>query len=270
MKKIISHSLLLIIAFAAVSLFKTCNTANTNNKKSNENTNPPAQSLLIFAAASLTNVLSEIADSFEIKNDVRIKINLASSGTLARQIEQGAAPDIYISASRQWADYIDSLGYFTEAYSSEIARNDLVLIAPLNSELQVPLIDSSLSFMSLVGSGRLSIGDPAHVPAGRYARQSLEYFGWYKQLENKILPAKDARSALMVIELGEAPLGIVYRTDAEASGKVQILNSFPENSHETIIYIAGVCSNKKIAKDFFAYLNSNELKAVWKKYSFTV
>ncbi len=230
--------------------------------------NSKKTSIMVFSAASLTDVLSEIADSFEVKYNVKVKTNMASSGTLARQIEQGGKPDIYISASKKWANYVDSLGYILKDQKATIAKNHLVLIAPKNSSAEITSIDSTLEFISLLGKDRLSIGDPAHVPAGKYAKQSLEYFGWYKQLDGKILPAKDVRSALMVVEMEEAPIGIVYKTDALKSTKVKILNSFPEKSHKPIMYVSGVINDKQEAKDFFTYLQSDETKDIWEKYGF--
>ncbi len=240
-----------------------CNTPTKNTKAGSS-----SQSIMVYAAASLSDVLSEIADSFEIKYRVNVKTNMASSGTLARQIEQGGTPDVYVSASKEWAGYIDSLGYIVAGYKSKVAKNELVLVVPENSPLKVAGIDSSLNFVSLLGTGRLSMGDPVHVPAGAYAYQSLAYYGWVKRLDNRILPAMDVRSALRVVEMDEAPVGIVYRTDALKSDNVRILASFPEKSHQPIVYIAGVCTDKKAAEDFFAYLNSNETMAIWIKYGF--
>lgn len=248
----------------ALTFFFSCNTGKSKTDKNNETEQP----IMIFAAASLTNVLTEIVDSFEVKYKVKIQTNLASSGTLARQIEQGGIPDIYLSASKKWADYVDSLGVIQKGYKTNIAKNNLVLIAPLNSELVVPAIDSSFNMLSVIGSERLSMGDPTHVPAGKYAKQSLTYYGWYNQLKDKLLPAKDVRSALMVVELGETPLGIVYRTDAQKSKRVKILNTFPECSHKPIVYVGGVCKNNKNAIAFFNYLNSDLTKAIWSKYGF--
>jgi molybdate transport system substrate-binding protein len=226
------------------------------------------QSILVFSGASLTNVISEIADSFEIKHGAEVKFNFASSGTLARQIKQGNLPDIYISASMKWADYIDSLGFLLPEHKLEIATNELVLVAPANSNLTVETINSTLNFPSLLKGERLSIGDPAHVPAGKYAKQALEYYGWYKNVEDRLLPAKDVRSALMVVEMEESPLGIVYRTDAQKSDKVKILGAFQEISHERVVYIAGLCKNNKAAKDFFFWLSTDNAKLIWEKHGF--
>lgn len=268
MRKIFIHSGKSVVVIIAITILFSCGTGDNKTDKTTENTVVSEQSIMIFAAASLTDVLTEIIDSFKVKYKVKVETNVGSSGTLARQIEQGGTPDVYISASKEWANYIDNLGGILSGFKTAIAQNELVLITPIISELEVAVIDSSLNFLSLLGSGRLSIGDPAHVPAGRYAKQSLEYYGWYSKLENKTLPAKDVRSALMVVEMEEAPLGIVYRTDAQKSKKVKIMDVFSEKSHKPIVYIAGLCKEGKAAKDFYSYLNSDEIFAIWKKFGF--
>lgn len=251
-----------LVVLSLVLLF-SCNTNNTGVSTIDKD-----KEITIFAAASLSDVVTEIADSFAVKYNCKTRLNFASSGTLARQIEQGAGPDIYISANKKWMSYVDSLGHIVSNQLSDIAQNDLVLIAPKNSRLEEVRIDSSLDFLSILGKERFSMGNPIHVPAGRYAKQSLAYYGWFKELENQVLPAKDVRSALMVVELGETPVGIVYKTDAVKSDKVKILGIFPEKSHRVITYIAGVSSTNKLAKEFYAYLSDPEIKAVWKKYGF--
>jgi len=239
------------------------------NEGNAENTAPTLSSpVMVFAAGSLTDVISEIVDSFEVKYNVKVQTNIASSGTLARQIEQGGEPDVYISASKRWADYVDSLGYFLPGTKTAIAYNELVAIVPLSSPLKMATIDSTLNFVSLLGKDHLSIGDPAHVPAGEYARQALKNYGWFDKLNGKTLPAKDVRSALMVVEMEEAPLGIVFRTDAQKSSKVKILNTFPEASHNPIVYTGGVCKDNNIAKQFFKYVKSDAAKSIWTKNGF--
>jgi molybdate transport system substrate-binding protein len=268
MKKNFVQLLSLLMVFALVVFVYSCRTGHQKDTKNNNTDSKGHQTIMVFAGASLTDVLSELIDSFEVKYQVKVQTNMASSGTLARQIEQGGTPDVYISASKKWADYVDSVGYLLPGTKSTIAQNELVLIAPLNSMAEVAKIDSTLDFKHLLGKERLSMGDPAHVPAGKYARQSLEYFGWYSLLQGKILPAKDVRSALMVVEMEEAPLGIVYRTDALKSAKVKILNTFPIYSHKPIVYVGGVCKDNSTAKAFFDYINSEATKAIWIKYGF--
>ena len=231
------------------------------------NSEAPAE-ITVFAAASLTNVLSELIDSFEVAYNAKVITNMASSGTLARQIEQGGTPEVFISASKKWADYIDSLGFVQQPFKDKIAQNDLVFVAPKESELESFPVDSTLEITAMLKDGRLSIGDPSHVPAGKYAKQALTYYGWYDQLADRYLPAKDVRSALMVVEMGEAPLGIVYRTDAEESSKVKIVGTFPDRSHKPIVYVACLLKENETAKAFYKYIQSESTAAIWAKYGF--
>ncbi|MBN1117380.1 MAG: molybdate ABC transporter substrate-binding protein [Bacteroidales bacterium] len=252
----------MLIGLIALVLLLSCQNDKSKNDTSEQ------EPVLIYAAASLTDVITEIVDSFQVKYKLNIKVNFASSGTLAMQIQQGGSPDIFISASKKWADYVDSMGYILPGQKTEVANNVLVLIAPKTSKQNILKIDSTLKLLPLLDDGRLSVGDPAHVPAGKYAKQALEYYDWYKDLESKLLPAKDVRSALMVVELQETPLGIVFKTDALKSEKVKVLAYFPEFSHTPIIYLAGVCSEKEEAREFMNFLKSDETIALWKKYGF--
>ena len=236
--------------------------------KLTEGTEKTRQHLIVFAAASMGDVLTEIADSFYRKTGIKVQYNLASSGTLARQIEQGEIPDIYISANERWMNYIDSMGYIAEGTKKEIAGNELVLIAPAGSNFENCCIDSTLDLTSISGTSYFSMGDPAHVPAGTYARQSLQYFGWYNSIETFIIPAKDVRSALLAVELQEAQLGAVYRTDAIRSSKVKIIGTFPERSHSPVSYMAGLCRKNDPAKDFFVFLESQVSVQIKEKYGF--
>lgn len=226
------------------------------------------EEVMIFAAASLFEVVSEISDSLERAFDVKVKRNFGSSGTLARQIVQGETPDIFISASKSWINYIDSLGYIQQRYIAEVARNELVLITPKDSPLKNILIDSSLDFKAILNSNRLSVGDPNHVPAGIYAKEVLEYFGWFGSVKNRLVPAKDVRSALLVVEMGEAFLGIVYKTDAIKSRRIKVIGTFPNSSHKPINYVAGLCTNSSVGKRSFEYIISDSAKPIWQKYSF--
>ncbi len=250
-------ALVIILVFTLPS----CNQRVNNNKKNQK-------TIMVYAAASLTDVLHEIIESFEVEYPVKVLTNIASSGTLARQIEQGGTPDVFLSANKNWIDYVDSLDYIVPGFKHEIAQNNLVLIAPKASKITVNKIDSSLNFVALLGNGRLSMGDPSHVPAGIYAKQALNYYGWYQALTKKILPAKDVRSALIMVEMEEVPLGIVYRTDAEKSNKVKILAGFSENSHRPVVYVAAVCKDNDLAKEFFNFLNSDKVRQIWEKYGF--
>lgn len=225
--------------------------------------------IMIFSAASLTDVIKDIATEFEKKHIVKVKINIASSGTLARQISQGMQPDVYISASRRWMEFIDSLGYMKKSTIRKVAGNELVLIAPSVASIKTVAIDGTINLMALISGGLLSIGDPTHVPAGKYAKEVLKYFGWEMVLEKKVLPAKDVRSALMVVEMGEAPLGIVYRTDAIKSPKVKVIGTFPPEAHTPIVYMAGVCSGNRMGGLFMEFLLSDASEEIWRGFGFS-
>ena len=215
-----------------------------------------SEKIVVFAAASLQNVLGELTAAYEEKYGTSIQVNCASSGTLARQIKQGALPDIFLSAHKSWLSYLDSLGFVKKTPADTLAKNTLVLVAPKQSKI-VPFdggISSGLD--SLLGKGRLSIGNPAYVPAGSYAKQALSHAGLYSSLEKRMLVSKDVRAALRNVELEETPLGIVYYTDAVQSKKVKTVAIFPEESHEPIVYYQARCSDKKVAKHFYIWLQS--------------
>ncbi len=233
------------------------------HKKSTEN------EILVFCAASLTDVISEVTDNFEEENGLNVKLNLASSGTLARQIESGGQPGIFISANKKWVDYLIEKKLADAESEKRIAGNKMVLIAPVSSALQ-PFEFSDKVDLPALFEGRLSIGDPNHVPAGTYAVQVLKSLNCEKELEPRFLPAKDVRSALMVVELGEVEAGIVYKTDALKSEKVKVLTEFPDSLHSEVGYYMGMLNGAKNdrALELYNYIVSEKMKPVWKKYGF--
>lgn len=220
------------------------------------------QDLYVFAAASLTDVITDLATSFEKEHKVTVKLNLAASGTLARQIDQGAEADVYLSANKSWMDFLVGKGKSRE--NKSFAKNDLVLISPINKEFHFEKVDSLLK----ATTSKIAIGDPGYVPAGKYA---MQVFNYYKlDLGEKLLQTKDVRSALMVVELGEADFGVVYKTDALESKKVKVIYTFPEESHKPVEYFQVLISQKNSAKEFYDYLYSPEAKQVLTKYSFNI
>jgi molybdate transport system substrate-binding protein len=227
------------------------------------------KSITIFCAASLTDVISEIVSDFEEKEQIEVKLNLASSGTLARQIEHGATPGIFISANKNWVDYLNQLNLTIPETEKSIASNSMVLIAPLESKL-----DSFAFFLGInlpeIFEGRISIGDPQYVPAGAYTLQILNSLRCRDSLESRFLPAKDVRSALMVVELGEAEAGIVYKTDALRSTKIKIITEFPDSLHKPINYYMVMIKNQKneTSTNLYNYIVSQEMAIVWEKYGF--
>lgn len=227
----------------------------TVNKKPAEK-----QNLYVFAAASLSDVIAEVADSFVVGKNVAVKLNLAASGTLARQIEQGAESDVFLSANKSWMDYLVEKNLSKDA--GVFVSNDLVLIASPGDSTDISDVVSLLKSTDK----KVAIGDPGYVPAGKYAQQVFDYY--QLDLSSKLLPTNDVRSALMMVEMGEAGYGIVYKTDAVQSGKVHVVYTFPEESHKPVDYYRVLTSDKALAKEFYDYLYSPKAKAILGKYQF--
>lgn len=227
--------------------------------------------ILIFCASSLTNVVSDIAEEFEAKNNIKVRLNFASSGTLARQIEHGASPAVFISANKKWVTHLNQTGKTVPEYEKEVAGNSLVLIAPKNSQIDSFTFETGLN-LSDKFQGRLSLGDPKHVPAGTYAMQAIEQIGCKTEIGSRLLPAKDVRSALLVVELGETAAGIVYKTDALKSEKVRIIAEIPVIYHTPIAYYLAILKGKndKNTKLFYDFLNTETATNIWIKYGFKI
>lgn len=230
----------------------------------------PTNSITIFAAASVTNVLTEIANDFKKETGISVRLNFASSGILARQIESGANFDYYISASKEWMDYLNSLNLVDKSSINSIAGNSMVAIVPIeNNELHIDSV-SIIRFPELF-NGRISIGDPAHVPAGKYAQQIIITNSWEKELAKRILPAKNVRDALFMVEMGEAEMGMVYSSDAQKSKRVRIVYEFPSGDCDTIeYYSAGKLKSDKKLDTFINFLNGSKAKSIWRKNGFKI
>jgi molybdate transport system substrate-binding protein len=224
--------------------------------------------LTVFAAASLTDVMSELAVGYSSRTGVSIRINPAASGTLARQIELGAEADLYFSASRRWIDYVDDAGLVDRR--AVVARNSLVVVVPEDSPVDRITMSRGEALPEWL-SGRVAIGDPDYVPAGAYAAQALTWFGWYDQIRESMILTTDVRSALRVVELGEADVGIVYRTDAMQSSKVRVAGEFPEESHDPVSYFVAVLVDADdAANGFFDFVTSDpEAVATFREHGFT-
>lgn len=218
----------------------------------------------VFAAASLTDVLQAVARQGGFS---RIKFSFASSSTLARQIEQGAPAQLFISADAAWMDAIDKAGHIEPGTRRDWAGNRLSLVAPGQSEpVNVPesaeAVRAPLRAALARPEARIATGDPAHVPVGRYAQAALGSLGLWAEVDPRLARADNVRSALALVERGEAPLGITYRTDALASGKVKVVALFPENSHAPIRYPAALLVGAgPEARRFYAHLFSSEARA---------
>lgn len=229
-----------------------------------------SEKIVVFAAASLTNAMQDIAAAYEAKTHVHVVNAFASSSTLARQIENGAPAQIFASADSQWMDYVQQRGLIGAASRKDIVGNALVLIAPQSSPLTARGIDAHFPWAKLLAGGRLAIGDPSHVPAGIYAKQALQHLGAWDAVEPHLAPAEDVRAALVYVDRTEAPLGIVYLTDARNDPKVKIVGMFPKDSHPPIVYpFALVKGAPAPARSYFEFLTGKTAMAIFTHYGFT-
>ncbi len=226
--------------------------------------------LNVFAAASFSEVIDEIAQEFSAISGIEVVVNKASSGTLARQLAHDIPGDIYLSANYRWAQYLDSLGLIYKGRLTEIAHNSLVLIAEsgTRSGEQSQYLSSIAPVFKELKKGRIAMGDPVHVPAGVYAREALTYFGHYENLKQNIVPTKDVRSALMAVETGEVPYGIIYKSDALKSKKIIVVGGFPEGSYSHIACTVAQVSAKANAFELYRFLLSASAQHIFIKHGF--
>ena len=228
-----------------------------------------AQDLIVFAAASLKESFDEAALAFAHARRQKVAVAYASSSALARQIENGAPAHVFVSADGEWMDYLAARGLIDAATRADLLRNRLALIAPAGSTSRIDL-KAGLRLSPLLGTGRLAIADPDHVPAGKYARAALDKLGAWKEVETRLARAQNVRAALIFVARGEAPLGIVYRTDALAEKRVKMLALFPADSHPAIVYPVAVTASSKhvAAAGFVAFLKSREAHAIFERHGF--
>ena len=226
--------------------------------------------LVVFAAASLTDAFRDLDTLWRAAGHAKLRLNFASSSTLARQIEQGAPANLFASADEQWADYLDTRGLLAPGTRADLLANDLVLVVPRDRARQVP-IGPGLDLSALLGAdGRLAVGDPAHVPAGIYAQQALTRLGVWGEAEPRLARAADVRGALLLVERGEAPAGIVYGTDASASTGVAVAGTFPPSSHDPVTYPFAIvrAGDTPEARAFLAFVAGPQARDVFTKRGF--
>jgi len=228
-----------------------------------------AADITVFAAASLTDVMQDIGKSYEAKTHNHIVFSFAASSTLAKQIEGSAGADIFMSADTDWMEYLDSKGLIDHPTRKNLLGNSLVLVAPADSNITINVTDH-FPLLAALGGGRLSMADPDSVPAGKYGRTALIALSVWPTVQDHIVSAENVRVALAYVARKEAPLGIVYKTDAMSEPKVKVVGTFPENSHQPIVYPAALTKDAQAgAKDFLAYLSSPEARAAFEKAGFT-
>jgi molybdate transport system substrate-binding protein len=229
--------------------------------------------VVVFAAASTTNAITEIGELYAALGPGHITTSFASSSTLSKQIANGAPADVFLSANKKWMDFLEEKNAIEKASRFDLLGNRIVLIAPSRSSIQTIDVKKGLDLAALLGSdGRLSVGNPDHVPAGMYGKEAMQTLGLWEQVKDRLAPMKDVRAALVLVERAEAPLGQVYATDAAISKKVRVVGTFPVESHPPIVYpVAAVAGGRTdVAAKFLNYLKTPEARAVFVKYGFEV
>ncbi len=229
------------------------------------------RTVTVFAAASLKNALDEINQLYAGSTGTRVVTSYASSAALARQIEQGAPADLFISADVPWMDYVAERKLVRAESRVDLLGNSLVLISPKSAAVESQSIAPYFDLASLAKDGRIAVGDVRTVPVGRYAKAALEGLGIWASVEKRLAMAENVRAALALVARGETPLGIVYATDARVEPGVKVIGTFPDSSHPPIVYPAALTSaSKPDAAAYLAFLRSGAARAVFERHGFTV
>lgn len=218
---------------------------------------------LVLAAVSMQEALSDAANRWAALKHPRPVLSFAASSALARQVEAGAKADLFVSADEEWMDHLQGKALLRAGTRARLTENRLVLVAPAASTLKLR-IAPGFALGRALGSGLLALADPATVPAGRYGKAALERLGVWRDVVGRVVPAENVRAALALVERGAVPLGVVYATDARASGKVRVVGVFPASSHPPITYPVALlkASSHREAEAFRRFLISHEGRAI--------
>ena len=228
-----------------------------------------AQTVTVFAAASLKDALDDVGRAYEARTGVKVRVSYAATSAIARQIEQGAPADIFISADSEWMDYLAQRRLIEPSSRRDLLGNRLVLIAPASSKVALR-IGRGMPLRRALGGGRLAVAGP-QVPAGKYARGALAALGVWTSVSDRVVDAENVRSALQYVARGEAPLGVVYETDARVEPQVRIVGAFPASTHPPIVYPAAVTTSSRgaDAARFLAFLSGREALGAFRRFGFS-
>lgn len=230
-----------------------------------------AAPVTLFAAASLQESLTEAGHLWSRSSGVPVRFSFGASSAIARQIAQGAPADLFLSADLEWMDWLAGKALIVPASRRNLLSNALVLIAPARSQTRLT-VGGGMPLARALGPGRLAVADTNAVPAGRYAKAALTSLGVWRSVENRLLPAESVRAALAYVSRGEAPLGIVYATDARADPKVRVVGTFPAASHPPIVYPAALvaASRHRGAAGLLGFLQGAQASAAFRRHGFGV
>jgi molybdate transport system substrate-binding protein len=224
--------------------------------------------LLVFAAASLTNALDALGPVYAKETGQPVKFSYAASSALARQLEAGASADVFVSADLEWMDYVQARNLIARDTRRDLLGNHLVLIAPRESAISLK-IAPGFALAKVLGGGRLATGDPDYVPVGKYARQALTSLGVWNDVADRLARADNVRTALAFVARGEAPLGIVYTTDARIEPGVRVVDAFPDDTHLPITYPVAVTRGARAgAARFVEFLRGPAAQAKFSEFGF--
>ncbi|WP_372422726.1 molybdate ABC transporter substrate-binding protein [Salinarimonas chemoclinalis] len=231
-----------------------------------------SQTAVVFAAASLKNALDDAAAAFRERTGAEIALSYAGSSALARQIEQGAPADLFVSASVEWMDHLAAAGLIREESRVDLLGNRIALVAPAASEVEIAIAPGFDLAGALGPDGRLAMAETTAVPAGVYGRAALEHLGVWGSVADRLAQSENVRAALALVSRGEVPLGIVYTTDATADDDVRVVALFPEETHPPIVYPAALTreSESAVAADFLAFLRTPEARPLFGSQGFAV
>lgn len=231
-----------------------------------------AAEVRVFAAASLTNALNDIGKLYTERTGNTMVGTYAASSALARQVEQGAPADIFASADLKWMDYMAEHKLVDPQSRFNLLGNTLVLIAPVNSKLGPVELTDKTDFAALAGDGHIATGNPDSVPVGLYFKQAMERSGQWGKVAPKVAGTDSVRAALVLVERDEAPIGVVYATDAAVSPKVKVIGVFPATLHDPIVYPFAALTTAKpeISQPFLDFLRTPEAKGVFARYGFKI
>jgi molybdate transport system substrate-binding protein len=249
----------LIAAFLAAALFSAASVAHAADGKSQ---------VVVYAAASLTDAVTEIGNAFTRETGIPVQVSFAASSALAKQIEAGAPAELFFPADQEWMDYLEQKQLLKVGSRHDVVGNKLVLIAPASGKANVK-ITSGPALLAAIGSARVATGDPDSVPVGKYAKAALTKLGAWDGVKARMVRAENVRSALAFVARGEAPFGIVYLTDAKLDKNVKVLDTFPASTHPPITYpIALTTKADADAERFLKYVSGKSASATFEKFGF--
>jgi molybdate transport system substrate-binding protein len=229
-----------------------------------------AADFTVAAAASLSDAMSEAGKVYQAETGDTVHFSFAASSALAKQIESGAPVALFISADEDWMNYVDSRGLLAPGTRKDLLGNRLVLIEPATSATQVE-ISPGFPLATLLGSGRLAMGEPGSVPAGKYGKDALTNLGVWDAVAPKVVSADSVRSALAFVQSGETPFGIVYATDAAVTKQVRIAGVFPLSSHKPITYPVAIVKggDAPAVRAFLAFVEGPKCAEIFARYGFS-